>query len=73
MIANGKAESEEEAAEAVDKKLRSFSYTKELFADYHSVSGEKFYKAKAALEKLYGDDLKAKYEDYVKKYVDKQQ
>lgn len=73
MIANGKAESEEEAAEAVDKKLRSFSYTKDLFADYHSVSGEKFYKAKAALEKLYGDDLKAKYEDYVKKYVDKQQ
>ena len=73
MIANDKAESEEEAAEAVDKKLRSFSYTKDLFADYHSVSGEKFYKAKAALEKLYGDGLKAKYEDYVKKYVDKQQ
>lgn len=73
MIANGKAESEEEAAEAVDKKLRSFSYTKDLFADYHSVSGEKFYKAKAALEKLYGDGLKAKYQEYVKKYVDKQQ
>ena len=73
MIANGKAESEEEAAEEVDKKLRSFSYTKDLFADYYSVSGEKFYKAKAALEKLYGDGLKAKYEDYVKKYVDKQQ
>lgn len=72
MIANGKAESEEEAAEAVDKKLRSFSYTKDLFADYHSVSGEKFYKAKAALEKLYGDGLKAKYEDYVKKYVNAQ-
>lgn len=72
MIANGKAESEEEAAEEVDKKLRSFSYTKDLFADYHSVSGEKFYKAKAALEKLYGDGLKAKYEDYVKKYVNAQ-
>ena len=72
MIANGKAESEEEAAEAVDKKLRSFSYTKDLFADYHSVSGEKFYKAKAALEKLYGDGLKAKYQEYVKKYVNAQ-
>ena len=73
MIANGKAESEEEAAEEVDKKLRSFSYTKDLFADYYSVSGEEFYKAKAALEKLYGEGLKAKYEEYVKKYVDKQQ
>lgn len=71
MIANEKAESEEEAMEKVGNKLKSFDYTKELFDDYYSVEGDKYFAAKAALEKIYGDGLKKKYEEYVKKYIEK--
>lgn len=71
MVANGKAENTAEAEAEIDKKIKSFSYTKPLFNDYYSVSGERYKAAKEKLERIYGKELKKKYDEYVKKYIDK--
>lgn len=70
LMDDGKAEDEEDAQEQVEKKMKSLTYTKDLFADYYSVSGNKFKEAREKLLRIYGSEseLKKKYEEYVKRY-----
>lgn len=64
LIENGKTE------EDIEKYLKSFSQTKELFEDYYANSGERFHRARKILERIYGDELAAKYADFKKRYKD---
>lgn len=62
LLENGKTE------EDIEKYLKSFSQTKELFEDYYANSGERFHRARKILERIYGDELAAKYADFKKRY-----
>lgn len=62
LTENGKTE------EDIEKYLKSFSQTKELFEDYYANSGERFHRARKILQRIYGDELAAKYAQFVKKY-----
>ena len=64
LLENGKTE------EDIEKYLKSFSQTKELFEDYYANSGERFHRARKILERIYGDELAAKYADFKKRYKD---
>lgn len=64
LLENGKTE------EDIEKYLKSFSQTKELFEDYYANSGERFHRARKILERIYGDELAAKYAGFKKRYKD---
>lgn len=64
LLENGKTE------ENIEKYLKSFSQTKELFEDYYANSGERFHRARKILQRIYGDELAAKYADFKKRYKD---
>ncbi len=64
LLENGKTE------EDIEKYLKSFSQTKELFEDYYANSGERFHRARKILQRIYGDELAAKYADFKKRYKD---